>query len=92
MRWVYDVPGCFVDLDGNAYISGNTERDMDVADSEQSDFDQEQCGDMSEVNTDCGDITEECEYASETDLAHLFGYDLPSTDFCDYGDNGFYIV
>lgn len=110
VHWVYDVPGWFVDIDGNVNVINS-----------DSDCDQEQCGDMSEVNTDvseqadldCGiaeeiadkcedasklntDVSEseECEYASEEDLAHLFGYDLdlPSTDFCDYGDNGFYIV
>ena len=104
VRWVYDVPGWFVDLDGNVNVIND------------SDCDQEQCGNASELNTDvseqadldCGiaeeidaselntDVSEseECEYASEEDLAHLFGYDLdlPSTDFCDYGDNGFYIV
>lgn len=85
VRWVYDVPGWFVGIDGNVNVI-NT----DV--SEQADCDQEQHEDVSEINA--SDMAEDCEYASEEDLAHLFGYDLdlPSTDFCDYGDNGFYVV
>ena len=101
VHWVYDVPGWFVDIDGNVNVIND------------SDCDQEQCGNASELNTDVSEQTdsdcadkcedaselttdvsesEECEYASEEDLAHLFGYDLSSTYFCDYGDNGFYIV
>lgn len=71
VRWVYDVPGCFVNCDGDTDISEQADCD---------DYAQEQCGDVSEVNTDVSeptdsdcDIAEECEDASEADFAHLFG-------------------
>ena len=85
--WVYEVPGWFVDIDGNVNVI-NSDSDCDIAEEIA-----DKCEDASELNTDVSE-SEECEYASEEDLAHLFGYDLdlPSTDFCDYGDNGFYIV
>lgn len=88
VRWVYDVPGCFVKLDGSVYVSEQADSNCDIAEEIV-----DKCEDASELNTDVSKA-EECEYASEADLAHLFGYDLdlPSTDFCDYGDNGFYIV
>lgn len=79
VRWVYDVPGCFVKLDGSVYVSEQADSNCDIAEEIV-----DKCKDASELNTD----------VSKADLAHLFGYDLdlPSTDFCDYGDNGFYIV
>lgn len=90
VHWVYDVPGWFVDIDGNVNVI-NSDSDCDITEEIA-----DKCEDASELNTDVSkaEEAEECEYASEADLAHLFGYDLdlPSTDFCDYGDNGFYIV
>lgn len=87
VRWVYDVPGCFVDCDG----------DTDVSEQADLDCDQEQYEDVSEINAGdmAEEIAEECEDASEADLAHLFGYGgygLAVNDFCDYGDNGFYFI